>query len=182
MANNGVYSIWLTAEGETGERLREIVKTMGEAYGAPAFEPHITIVPDFEGELEVIAEKVRQGMEGLETSLELTFEGPEVGQTYYRSVYLLAKMTPVLEAVFGRVRQALGVTNLDLFPHLSLIYGKFEVAKRAEIARLAQKHLLEAGMWPLGFCASKVTLFETAAFAEDDDRVRHWRKALEVEF
>jgi 2'-5' RNA ligase len=172
---SNVYSIWLIPEGEDREKLQKVVNTLAGEFGAPVFQPHITIVPDYEAELNDILD-VLPGLSWKSRGpLKITFSGPSIGESYYRSVYMLAEKSPELLELFSSIRNQIKFEG-DVFPHMSLIYGDFDVETRKKISNRAIELLPKQ----FSFGVSKITLFNTPRDQESGDRVSTWKWAGEV--
>ncbi|KAJ7074160.1 RNA ligase/cyclic nucleotide phosphodiesterase [Mycena amicta] len=89
----------------------------------PHFIPHITLAA-LPNDPEPTLEQIQAAIPALPRSLDVSFDRVEVGDHYFRSVYLVVQPTPDLIALHQHVHKALGITNprTPKFPHLSLCY------------------------------------------------------------
>ena len=181
MKNVEIYSISLKAEGEGQNKLQRVVNVISEEFEGPQFTPHVTVVPDVEGSLEEVMDKVNRGLSGICEPLHLKFSGPIIGDEYYKCVYMLSGITPELEELFRSVRGVFGV-KLGLHPHLSLIYGNFKKEKKELIAQRSKELLIQDKLWPLSWVVSRLVIDDVGPYAEGDQRVRQWKYAGEVKF
>lgn len=86
----------------------------------PKFEPHITLaaLPS-----TVDISDIRSAIPTAQKSLKADFQAIEVGNHFFRSVYLKIKPNPALSELHRHVHAVLGVEpRTPLYPHLSLCY------------------------------------------------------------
>lgn len=54
------YSIWIKPSGYMYNKLQQEIATQAKEYGAPLFEPHVTLLPDIQGDEEQIIATMQQ--------------------------------------------------------------------------------------------------------------------------
>jgi|GEM_PF-249162 len=137
------YSVWLIPSEPARGELRKTIASLSRERGAPAFEPHVTLiglgaVPGA-ADADVAARTAELARSLRPFVVELRRVG--FGGAYFRSFYLEAEKTPELMRA-GRLgldfyRRVQGREPADpvYFPHLSLLYGDLSnAAKEAIIA------------------------------------------------
>lgn len=152
------YSLWIVPDGESGERLSEFIGNIAAAHGAPAFDPHLTLVgsilaaPENLGEVERrIAAFAHQQM-----PFDITLTGYGYTDEEFRCLYLLAR-SYFLDALYESIATYFPQVKDEHFagmPHLSLLYGEHsEATKKGIIAAHA--------ITPLTFTTRSFCLYKT---------------------
>ncbi|KAK7037997.1 cyclic phosphodiesterase [Favolaschia claudopus] len=118
-------SLWLVPSPADSERLKRLMipptasSTLAPSY--PTFEPHITLasLPPTVSSLDfILSSNLHVG-----AAIPLTCDGVEVGDHYFRSVYIAVGLSPVLRDLHSQVHQKLGIPpKTPKFPHMSLCY------------------------------------------------------------
>jgi hypothetical protein len=52
------YHLWLTPNGDSRNRLANLINTLSDQNRGPSFEPHITLLGEIEGEESILSEQV----------------------------------------------------------------------------------------------------------------------------
>ena len=155
------FSPWIVPEGEVRRRLAALIAELARRFGGPVFDPHVTLLAGLPGPAASVIARAEEVMRGART-FPVRFEGPEKGESYFRSLYLRVEPSPELLALHGAARDAFGRTeDAPLFPHLSLLYGAPPPPAVIEEIRLAV---------PDGFEARTVDLYST------EGEVERWRR------
>ncbi|KAJ7085774.1 2',3'-cyclic-nucleotide 3'-phosphodiesterase [Mycena belliarum] len=141
-------TLWLVPSAADSARLKKIMdarptsqSTSDASY--PAFQPHITLaaLPDPVPSLAAILAAIPE----TQHALPITFDSVEVGDHFFRSVYLAARPSPALFDLHAHVHSALHIAPKTLkFPHISLCYINDEDAAAGERTRYFQA-LKDAG-------------------------------------
>jgi hypothetical protein len=181
MSDQGVYSISLVADGETQQKLFEVVATLGKEFEGPGFDPHITVVPDITGNYDDLNQKVSLALRTIHYPLKITFKGPIMGKEFYRCVYMLGDIAPEMTELYRVVREPYKMA-LDFYPHLSLFYGEIDQVKTEKVAQKARFLMTMAKLMPLAFSVSKAVIYDVGPYVEGAARVRQWKRAGEVTF
>ncbi len=131
------YHLWLTPNGDSRNRLANLINTLSDQNRGPSFEPHITLLGEIEGEESILSEQVIELAKRL-TPFVIHLQQPAFGDGYFRCVYFIVKETPEIREVHEEAKLILGKTPVSPFrPHVSLLYGLFpERVKREVIASL----------------------------------------------
>ncbi|MGN6584961.1 MAG: 2'-5' RNA ligase family protein [Rhizobiaceae bacterium] len=134
-----VHSIWLMPAVEDLVMLTGIADGLAEEFGAPRFQPHLTLVEDMKRAAEELAPLVAELADGAPA-----FSAPvvEIGMSdlFFRSFYARFKAEGPLLDLKKRAIAAIAASPIEHFmPHVSLAYGLAAGPKRAEAAvRIAQ--------------------------------------------
>jgi 2'-5' RNA ligase len=130
------------------------------------FDPHVTLLAGLPGPAASVIARAREVMAGAKT-FPVRFVGPEVGDRYFRSLYLRVEPSPELLALHGAARDAFGRSEeAPFFPHLSLLYGPPPPLAVIEEVRPAV---------PGGFETRSVDVYSTEGEVERWRRVRRFR-------
>ena len=117
------FSLWIVPEGEVRRRLDALIAELARRFGGPVFDPHVTLLAGMVGPAEDIVARVRRVVRAA-MAFPLRLVGPEVGDSYFRALYLRVEPSPELLALHGAARDAFGRREEPpYFPHLSLLYG-----------------------------------------------------------
>jgi 2',3'-cyclic-nucleotide 3'-phosphodiesterase len=102
----------------------------------PKFQPHITLaaLPDSDPVPSISA--ILKSIPQSQRPLPITFDAVEVGDHFFRSVYLAVHATPALLALHNHVHSALRIEpKTPKYPHISLCYISDEDAADGERKR-----------------------------------------------
>lgn len=121
------YALWLVPQGQRRKQLSELITRLARGHGAPAFEPHLTLIgsitSDDEGDVLRRTHLLASRLEPFEIKLAEVMHRDE----FYRCLYLKAEPTEgLLRAnVEARLVMAEICGPSEFYPHLSLLYGDF---------------------------------------------------------
>lgn len=115
---------WLVpAVGPVRDGLVGTVKRLATQFDAPAFQPHVTLIPNID-DSGAGARAVALASQAAATSpVDLTFASVGQEETYFRALYLIPEPSEQLVAVRESL---LGLGSLEPWsfrPHLSLLYS-----------------------------------------------------------
>jgi hypothetical protein len=65
------YSIWIKPSGHLYKKLQQEITTQAKEFGAPLFEPHVTLLPDIQGEKEQIIATMQQLAQDVKVSCKV---------------------------------------------------------------------------------------------------------------
>jgi 2'-5' RNA ligase len=160
------FSLWIVPEGEARRRLAALIAELARRFAGPVFDPHVTLLAGLPGPAASVIVRAEEVMRRAKT-FPVRFVGPEVGDSYFRSLYLRVEPSAELLALHGAARDAFGRTEEPpFFPHLSLRYGASPAPAVMEEVRLAV---------PDGFEARTVGLYSTEGEVERWHRGRRFR-------
>ncbi len=134
-------SIWLLPAGAEADRLRRTIADLADRLGTARFEPHVTLMPGFEGPESVAAEAARE-LASSAAGLRVDLGAPVVATDYWRAFVLPLRPSAALSRLRLRAERLLGLRPEGPFrPHLSLVYAEPwemdpDVARSPSAARL----------------------------------------------
>jgi 2'-5' RNA ligase len=126
------YHLWLAPEGEARDDLQDIIDRLAEAYGGPAFTPHVTLLSGLDGSEASLLETNRKLAVALDP-FHLDLTTPEGGTTFFQCVYMRVGRNPSLSRTRQAAGEAFGLPAGGYMPHLSLYYGDASPERRAAI-------------------------------------------------
>lgn len=98
----------------------------------PNFEPHITLA-SVHSDSPVPLSTIRESVPTSQRVFQVKFESIEVGDHYFRSVYIVIQLDKVLKDLHRVVHEKLGVApRTPKYPHMSLVYIGDEDAAKGE--------------------------------------------------
>lgn len=114
---------WLTpASGPMHDQLAAIIGRLAADHDAPAFQPHVTVLPTVDAAEDAAARKLTALVAGV-PPFELTFTAIGHDETYFRSLYLRAAPSSQLRALQEAGQRAFALGRPPPAPHLSLLYS-----------------------------------------------------------
>lgn len=122
MSRPAVYSLWLIPTGEVHERLSHLIHDLAREYGAPAFEPHVTLVGSVPGSENQLRAGTRE-LASLLRPLQLRTMGLGCEDVYFRSLYLKVRKSQPLMRAHRRALESFSLSPTDYVPHISLLYS-----------------------------------------------------------
>lgn len=129
------YSLWLKPTGSIYQALTKIIKNLSNKYSAPIFEPHVTLIGGVnDSENNIIKKTLRLINSVKPIKIKLTRIG--YLNEYYRCLFLIAEETESLMNANLKAREIFGhKQDTKFLPHLSLLYGNFNVKLKEEIKK-----------------------------------------------
>ena len=134
-------SIWLLPAGDEADRLRRTIAALADRLGTPRFEPHVTLLPGFDGPGNVAVEAARE-LASSAAGLSVDLGAPVVTTDYWRALVLPLAPSAALASLRLKAERLLGLRPPDPFrPHLSLVYAEPrevdpDIARSGDAARL----------------------------------------------
>jgi len=113
---------FVPAPGAGRDLLITTIGTLAAGCAAPAFPPHVTIVPMYDSDAATAVRTLRSLTAGLRP-FDVTFPAFGHEQTYFRSLYLHAAPSPPLTAAHDAGLRAWALRAPPYMPHLSLLYS-----------------------------------------------------------
>jgi 2',3'-cyclic-nucleotide 3'-phosphodiesterase len=105
----------------------------------PKFDPHITLA-SFPSSKNIPLSTIRAAVLTSPAPVSVEFKSIEIGDHFFRSVYLAVKPTAALSALHEHIHAKLGLElRTPAFPHISLCYIDEEDARNGERANFLQE-------------------------------------------
>ncbi|KAF8623586.1 hypothetical protein AX15_006352 [Amanita polypyramis BW_CC] len=123
-------SLWLVPPRLDAKKLKSVMTfhdTDTQSGSFPKFEPHITLasIP-----ADIPISTIRECIHWAQNPPDVTFRSIEIGNHYFRSVYIAVDLSPELTALHQKIYGVLGIDpDTPAFPHVSLCYVTDEDAK-----------------------------------------------------
>lgn len=165
------YHLFLEPTGRLKDELSSIISKLAEEYEAPVFIPHVTVLARIPAEDEAVLVARTEALAKMLSPFELTFEGLDMEDIYFRALYLQAQSTKELTECHAQAVEIFDMEDSNAYrPHLSLLYGNYPAARKQETI-----NILAA---PLGssFLVDRVHLYKT------EGEAHAWRKMGEYPF
>jgi 2'-5' RNA ligase len=129
-----VYSVWLMPEPVWQRTFTAAVRDLAARFGAPVFEPHLTLIGGRPFDRADLDRRVAQALPGT-APIAQPIRDVVTGEAYFRSFFaLFAAEGPLLELKHRVDRAVLGAAARDFMPHVSLLYGAAEPKAKAVAA------------------------------------------------
>ncbi|KAF9454593.1 hypothetical protein P691DRAFT_717100 [Macrolepiota fuliginosa MF-IS2] len=101
----------------------------------PAFEPHITLA-SVQSDTPIPLSTIRESISATQRVFQANFKSVDVGDHYFRSVYVAVHPDETLVNLHRTVHEKLGVDpRTPKYPHMSLVYVSDEDAASGERER-----------------------------------------------
>ncbi len=130
---NTIYSLWIIPDSKTKESIRKIINKLSKKYNSIIFEPHMTLI----GVINCNEKTIIKGVKKLVKTINpftLTLGDVSFSTTYFQSVFVLVKSTAKLMEVNLSAKKIFKKDNDMFIPHISLLYGNYEMKVREQIA------------------------------------------------
>jgi 2'-5' RNA ligase len=169
MQANG-HSLWLMPTGKAYETFSGLIKKLAEAYQAPVFEPHVTLLGGLMHAGDEILRWAAHLVSG-QQPFSILLRTVDYQDVYFRALFVRAERTEPLQAFYIRAQELFAMQDIsEYLPHLSLMYGNFpQPVKEHIIKAIGRDHTTE-------FTVSSVHVFNT------DGEANTWYRVQEVPF
>ena len=122
---------WLLPETPARDLLAREIKELARQYGAPLFEPHVTIF--------IAPENSRPPLEVLRdlppVNIELTIHSIRFSEQFTKTLFVQFEINSTLQQLGDAIRKASGAQDRYLIdPHLSLLYAKLPPETKQRLA------------------------------------------------
>ena len=133
MIRQTIIAFWLIPAEPAHSLFQGIINDLSRRFGAPAFEPHLTIHVEADR-----ADLAEPAVEQVARECELVRLKPlEINQSdeFIKTLFVEFGMTAELRHINEIIRDVVGDSlKYELKPHLSLLYNKMPAATRRELA------------------------------------------------
>ncbi len=127
------YYLWLMPQKEMYDEFQKIIQDLSEAYGTPAFEPHVTLVSGFSGNEDHLVKKTDAFARG-KHSFSVTMEGIDYTHGFLTALFLNIQNTLKIDQFNTQARKHLKPFGQGPYhPHLSLLYGDITSQEKKRI-------------------------------------------------
>ena len=126
-----MIAFWLSPAADSREFFLALIKDLAHRYGAPVFEPHVTVCG---GDMPVERANEILGNLCVREPIELEITGIQHSEKYTKTLFVQFRTTPEIEALSAEIEKAAGSSH-DLNPHLSLMYKEMPKADKAAAAK-----------------------------------------------
>ncbi|XP_031122143.1 cyclic phosphodiesterase [Ipomoea triloba] len=170
-----VYSVWGVPPEDVTARVKKIMEGLRSEFGAPQFEPHVTVVGAISLTESEARDKFRKACEGLKT-YDATVLKVDTGTHFYQCVFLLLDPTTQVVETSDHCCKHFGYErpSAAYMPHLSLLYADItdEEKKRAQ----EKAYALDESIGSLRFPITRLLLYKTDT---EDKSLKSWEKVDE---
>ncbi len=165
--DGGEFALWLKPESEVYDILKRIIDRLAADFGAPVFEPHITLasgirmpVDEMVGRLESVAKSA--------DPMTLYLGDTDFRDSFYRSLFVRIAPNDALLALRERSLREFRLDHEPYLPHISLMYKEIDSGKKMQIIERVGKR------FDLVFIPDKIHLVRVSGPAET------WHELLHV--
>lgn len=128
------YWIFLIPTASQSKKYKMIINLLSNKYNTPDIELHLTVLGPLKTEENDLVNKVKMIAKKC-NKLEVEILGINFSNTISQCVFAQIKMSPQLLNLYTELKTDLHDPDKSpYFPHLSLIYGDFTPAEKANIA------------------------------------------------
>lgn len=136
--NERRFSVFLVPAADDRRWAEGVIAELAARYGAPLFEPHVTVYGGSfaeDGELGPVRRALAEAGAGA-GPITLRVTGLGVTQEYFRTLFVAFEEEPRLRRLHEVVKGAVARdSGYELVPHLSLLYSDIPLAAKEMAAR-----------------------------------------------
>lgn len=133
MVRRTVIAFWLIPAEPAHSLFQGIINDLARRYGAPVFEPHVTIHVGADC-ADLAATALEQAARDC-TRISLTPVGIDESEEFVKTLFVQFALSAELRRMNEIIRNAAhDASGYELNPHLSLLYNKMEAAARRDLA------------------------------------------------
>lgn len=119
------YSLWLLPPLDMRQQLVTVIDRLSVVYGAPKFEPHITLLGSLQGVEENVIERAAALFKTLPT-LQITLKNLSCSPLWKKCLFIDVAPTEELTSAYRRAQECFEQPRQRSYdPHISLIYGTY---------------------------------------------------------
>lgn len=127
-----MISVWLITSDEDKVYLSEIIKDLGNKYGAPLFQPHLTAYGGANTSVDEAIQAAKDAIFGIKP-FKITVDKLNYSEDYFKTVFIEFNEHDLLTIINQRLAEKLAKYGDYTFkPHMSLIYKKMSDEKKKE--------------------------------------------------
>ena len=133
MTRQTVIAYWLIPSEPARSFFQRIINDLARRYGAPVFEPHVTIHVGAD-QADPVEKALRDATNECKL-VRLTPLGIDHSDEFIKTLFVQFAMSAELIKINNIVREAANdSTKYELKPHLSVLYKNLAIATRSELA------------------------------------------------
>lgn len=153
MQHLAAFTLWIMPPRSTADELKKIMEIRKDKPHSsttyPAFEPHITLA-SVHSDTPIPLSTIHESVPATQRAFQVKFKSVDVGDHYFRSVYVAVHLDESLTELHRVVHEKLGVSpRTPKYPHMSLVYVNDEDAANGERNRyyeeLKERNLIATG-------------------------------------
>lgn len=130
---NTIYSLWIIPDSKTKQSISKIINKLSKKYNAIIIEPHMTLLGVINCNEKTIIKGVKK-LARIINPFTLTLSEVSFSTTYFQSVFVRVKSIAKLMETNMEAKKIFKVDNDMFTPHISLLYGNYEMKVREQIA------------------------------------------------
>jgi putative hydrolase of the HAD superfamily len=128
-------AVFLTPAADDFRYADGIIRELSAKFGAPLFEPHLTVYSGLYADPELLKGIVAEAARSI-PPLALRVRGIGSSEAYFRTLYVEFEPDPLLTGLRERMGSVVARPNNGAFlPHLSLLYREMPLAEKEAVAR-----------------------------------------------
>ncbi len=131
-SDSDTFALWLKPENEVYDALKRIIDSLSDTYGAPRFDPHITVAGNITKPAEAVEKTVLE-VAAQSEPMTLYLTETDYRDTLYQSLFIHTASNDALLALRERCLSGLRLEHKPYMPHISLLYKKLETAEKDRI-------------------------------------------------
>lgn len=129
------FHLFLEPAGRLADELALIIKNLSQEYGGPVFSPHVTLLARIPAEDEEVVAAKTKIFAQTTSPFVLTLAGPAIQDAFFKALYLQVAETEKMETLHAKANEIFSMADEGPYvPHLSLLYGNYERARREQTA------------------------------------------------
>ncbi len=160
------YALWLKPGGEVYDVLKRIIDNLADTYGAPKFEPHITVAGGVRDLADNLHERLARAVSGSQP-MTLYLKETDFEDELYRSLFVRIAPNDALIALRERCLREFRLEHKSYLPHISLMYRKMESGEKKQIIERVGKR------FDLVFIPDKIYLVRVSGPPETWEEIGH---------
>ncbi len=160
------YALWLKPENEVYHVMEKIIVSLAGKYGAPQFEPHLTVAGSIHYPVEKMKDIVKKTASESEP-MTLYLKEADYRDSLYQSLFVHVAPNDALLALRERCLTELKLEHKPYMPHMSLLYKQLDSDEKKAIIRRTGRR------FDLVFIPDKLYLVRTTGQPDDWKEVMH---------
>lgn len=126
------YCLWLGLAEETQRQVADWINCCARKYDAPIFPPHVTLSCSELADEAVALAAAQRVAENI-PPFAAEFKQLRAGERFFQCVFIELKLQFFLKEAYRMSCRLLAQNRVHYMPHISLAYGNFSAAEKAEM-------------------------------------------------